>query len=113
MSKWSDVWPRGVPQVPAIRIGRSGLRITQEMWVAMGRPWLVDIIFSRDGTRSFMGLRPGHNHWVRTRKADHAVNVNSRPLGRMLSHFGGQWLLAEERDGLWGAWVTDGGADDA
>jgi len=107
MNDWTDVWPRGVPQEPALRGGRSGLRLTRELYEAMGQPKSVDIVFRLEGPLVFMGLRPGSNHVVRTRRLDHALSVNSRPLGRILSaDCKARWLLATNQDGLWGAIVT-------
>ena len=114
MSKWSDVWPRGVPQAPAIRLQKQGLRMTRELFEAMGRPSYVDIVFRPNGDGEYLAIRPGHRYRVRAHPLDHAMRVNSRPLGAIVADESkGEWLLAEGRDGVWVVPVRLRGVDDA
>jgi len=107
MNKWGDVWPRGVPREPALRIGRSGLRITREMYEAIGSPLFVDIVFERRDGALTIGLREGHRHRVKMPEYDHAVRVNSRVLARMVEReCQGRWWVAKEQDGLWAARIV-------
>ena len=107
MNNERPVWPRGVPQEPALRVGRSGLRITREMYEALGSPRFVDIVFERTGSVMIIGLREGHRHRVWARQHDHALSVSSRPLGRMVPEScRGRWWLARDQDGLWAARIV-------
>lgn len=107
MTEWRPVWPKGVPREPALRIGRSGLRITREMYEAIGSPRFVDIVFERRDGALTIGLREGRRHRVKELEYDHAVRVYSRALARMVEQeCQGRWWVAKEQDGLWAARIV-------
>lgn len=93
---------RGIPDVPALRISKRGIRFNQALYKGMGCPSTVDIVLDTRERR--LGLRLGPRHRTRRYSMDTAIRVHSRKVGRAVAPSSrGRWLIVEREDDTWWA----------